>query len=68
MDYMRGRWLSNMKDIVKWKYFYRKTIEDNLSGVYHDRINYPKLKIGHQATFESNENSGENKSDSPKNN
>ena len=46
----------------------RKTIEDNLSGVYHDRINYPKLKIGHQATFESNENSGENKSDSPKNN
>lgn len=46
----------------------RKTIEDNLSGVYHDRINYPKLKIGHQATFESNENGGENKSDSPKNN
>lgn len=29
----------------------RVTLEDNLTGVYHERINYPKLKLGHQNSF-----------------
>lgn len=44
-----------MKDIE----IIRNTIVDSLTGVYHDRINYPKLKIGHNSSFGSSQSSPE---------
>lgn len=49
MDYMREGWLSSMKDIVKWKYFYRKTIEDKIKKHIFDlkeEIPYWKRRWG----------------------
>lgn len=37
----------------------RKTIEDSLTGVYHERINYPKLKVVHESSFNLKQDDGD---------
>lgn len=39
----------------------RKTLEESLTGAYHERINYPKLKLVHRNEFDNNAHDNDQK-------